>query len=169
MERSILFIVGYLHAWQNYIFYALAATLFWAFIARIIGSRTLFILLMLPGTFLHECQHYLAGGLTNAKPSSFSIIPDGLKLGSVGFTNITWYNAIPAALAPLVGLISLSILAIHTLPADAQAITGKNLLILLALSPLAYACWPSFVDWKLSLRGWPVYAGGIAYLLHIAG
>ena len=42
----------------------------------------------------------------NARPCNFTLIPrrgedGGYVMGSVGFTNITFYNAVPAALAPL--------------------------------------------------------------------
>lgn len=169
MENISLSILGRMFVWKNYILYAAVVSVIWSFIARLIGNRVLFILTMLPGTFLHELSHLIFGILTNAKPNSFSIIPNRMKLGSVSFTNITWYNAIPTALAPLLVLVLVSVAAIHSLPASVHNITVINLLILLGLSPVAYACWPSSVDWKLSLRGWPVYAGGAAYLIHVAG
>ena len=167
MENTVLSILDRLPGWKGYIIYAMLATAAWSFIARGTGNRTLFLLVMLPGTFLHELLHFVVGALMNARPSSFSIIPNRTKLGSVTFTNITWYNAIPAALAPLLGLASLSIAAIHGLPANFHNLTSRNLLVLLFLSPLTYACWPSSVDWKLSLRGWPLYVGGMAYLVHV--
>jgi hypothetical protein len=169
MENISLSILGHLSAWKDWLLYAIIVTVIWSLIARVIGNRALFILTMLPGTFLHELSHLIFGILTNAKPNSFSIIPNRMKLGSVSFTNITWYNAIPTALAPLLGLVFVSVTAIHSLPVSIHNITAINLLVLLVLSPVAYACWPSSVDWKLSLRGWPVYAGGVAYLLHVAG
>jgi hypothetical protein len=162
-------VVYYLYAWQNYIFYALAATVFWKLCFRAICYRPLVNLVMLLPVFLHELLHFIVGAITNAKPNSFSIIPNRVKAGSVGFTNIRWYNAIPTALAPLLGLVSLSVAAIHGLPSNIHNITGQGALVLFALSPLLYGCWPSSVDWKLSLRGWPVYVGGIVYLVYRAG
>ncbi len=58
------------------------------------------------GTSLHELSHYFAGLILNAKPTSFSVWPrrsleGGYTMGSVGFRNIKFYNAIPASLAPL--------------------------------------------------------------------
>ena len=62
-------------------------------------------LVNIPGTFLHELMHFLVGLFLNAKPRNFSLVPKrgegGYVMGSVGFTNITFYNAIPASLAPL--------------------------------------------------------------------
>lgn len=154
MENPILSVlVQHLSAWKGSILYATIATAAWSSIARVIGDRFLFILAMLPGTFLHELLHFLVGAIMNARPSSFSIIPNRVKLGSVTFTNIRWYNAVPAALAPLLGLVFVSAAAIHSLPISIHNVTAQNLLILLVLSPLVYACWPSSVDWKLSLRG----------------
>lgn len=63
-------------------------------------------LINIPGTILHETMHFIVGLFLNAHPTSYNIIPkkDGFGnyvLGSVGFRNITFYNAIPSALAPL--------------------------------------------------------------------
>jgi hypothetical protein len=63
-------------------------------------------LVNVPGTFLHEFMHFIIGGALNAQPCNFTIIPKkrddgGYIMGSVGFRNITFYNAVPASLAPL--------------------------------------------------------------------
>lgn len=62
-------------------------------------------LVNIPGTILHETAHFLVGLVFNAKPTSFSLFPrksGGVYvMGSVGFRNITFYNALPAAMAPL--------------------------------------------------------------------
>ena len=157
-----------LSAWKGCLLYAAVATVIWSFIARMIGDKAIFILVMVPGVFLHELLHFLAGLITNAQPTSFSIIPNRIRAGSVSFSNVTWYNAIPTALAPLLGLVIASVVAASYLPTSIQAITGENVLLMLILSPFTYACWPSTVDWKLSLRGWPIYVGGVAYLAHVA-
>ncbi len=69
-------------------------------------SMWLSSLVNVPGTILHECMHYLVGMFLNARPCNFTIFPrrdlDGnYVMGSVGFTNVTFYNAFPAAMAPL--------------------------------------------------------------------
>jgi len=63
-------------------------------------------LINIPGTILHESMHFLVGLILNACPTSYDLLPrrdaDGnYIMGSVGFRNVTFYNAIPSALAPL--------------------------------------------------------------------
>ena len=63
-------------------------------------------LVNVPGTILHESMHFLVGLVMNAHPCNFTILPrrsmeGGYVMGSVGFRNITFYNAFPAAMAPL--------------------------------------------------------------------
>lgn len=69
-------------------------------------SMWLSALVNIPGTFLHELMHFLVGGFLNARPCNFTIFPrrdlnGNYVMGSVGFRNVTFYNAVPAALAPL--------------------------------------------------------------------
>lgn len=59
-----------------------------------------------PGTVLHEAMHFIVGYILNAQPCNFTILPrrsmdGGYVMGAVGFRNITFYNAVPAAMAPL--------------------------------------------------------------------
>lgn len=63
-------------------------------------------LVNIPGTLLHELMHFLVGAFLNARPCNFTLLPrrnleGDYVMGSVGFQNITFYNAVPAALAPL--------------------------------------------------------------------
>lgn len=63
-------------------------------------------LINIPGTTLHELCHYFVGAILNAQPTSFSIFPKkdeygNYVMGSVGFRNVTFYNALPSAMAPL--------------------------------------------------------------------
>lgn len=66
-------------------------------------------LVNIPGTFLHETSHFLVGLFLNAHPTRFDLFPkkqgDSYVMGSVGFRNISFYNAIPSALAPMLLLI----------------------------------------------------------------
>ncbi|MBR2299043.1 MAG: hypothetical protein IJ870_00520 [Alphaproteobacteria bacterium] len=61
------------------------------------------------GTLLHEMSHFLVGLFLNAHPSRFDLFPKkqggGYVMGSVGFQNIRFYNAVPASLAPLLLLV----------------------------------------------------------------
>lgn len=70
------------------------------------NSMFMCALINIPGTLLHELMHFFVGLILNAKPCNFTIIPrrgetGGYVMGSVGFTNVTFYNAVPSALAPL--------------------------------------------------------------------
>lgn len=70
------------------------------------SSLWLSALVNIPGTILHESMHFITGLLLNARPTTFNLLPrkDGFGnyvMGSVGFRNIAFYNALPAALAPL--------------------------------------------------------------------
>lgn len=68
-------------------------------------SMFLCALINIPGTILHELMHFVVGLIFNACPKNFSIIPKkgngGYVMGSVCFANIKFYNAIPAAMAPV--------------------------------------------------------------------
>ena len=69
-------------------------------------SMWLSALVNIPGTFLHEFMHYWVGLLFNARPVNFNLWPKRdlsgyYVMGSVGFQNITYYNALPASMAPL--------------------------------------------------------------------
>ena len=70
------------------------------------SSLWLSAIINIPGTILHETMHFLVGLFMNARPTSYTLIPrkdnfGNYVMGSVGFRNITSYNAIPSALAPL--------------------------------------------------------------------
>lgn len=69
-------------------------------------SMWLSSLVNIPGTILHESMHYIVGLILNARPCNFTIFPrrgeDGTYvMGSVGFRNVTFYNAVPSSMAPL--------------------------------------------------------------------
>lgn len=70
------------------------------------SSMWMSALVNIPGTLLHEAMHFVVGGFLNARPCNFTILPrkninGDYVMGSVGFQNIAFYNAVPAALAPL--------------------------------------------------------------------
>lgn len=63
-------------------------------------------LVNIPGTILHEMMHFIVGLVLNASPCNFTVFPKkdeegNYVMGSVGFRNVTFYNAVPAAMAPL--------------------------------------------------------------------
>ena len=90
----------------------------WAFLAALVamlalfhGARRyfwIFSILVLPGTFAHECCHLAFGLLLNGGPAGFSLLPRregrGWVMGSVSCAHLTWYNAFFIGLAPLLML-----------------------------------------------------------------
>jgi len=81
-----------------------------------VGIHPFFFLFTVAGTLCHELAHFFAGLLTNARPVGLTVVPRWIgrgkrgsgaghwELGSVTFANLRWYNAAPAALAPLLVL-----------------------------------------------------------------
>ncbi len=69
------------------------------------ASRTLYIVLMLPGTIAHETCHAVVALLMGARITEFSVIPSGDTLGHVEYTNpkIPVIGNIAISIAPLVG------------------------------------------------------------------
>ncbi|MBF0359248.1 MAG: hypothetical protein HQL70_11650, partial [Magnetococcales bacterium] len=70
------------------------------------NSRFSISFINLFGTFCHELAHLIVGFLLLAKPNKFSLWPTrqaggGFVLGSVSFSNLRFFNAIPTAFAPL--------------------------------------------------------------------
>jgi hypothetical protein len=63
------------------------------------------VLWNLLGVILHETAHLLVGLLLRASPTGFSIFPrrngNRWRLGSVSFSRLNAFNAVPVALAPL--------------------------------------------------------------------
>jgi len=61
----------------------------------------------IPGTFLHEFMHFVVGLFMNAHPEGLELLPkkspdgQGYIMGSVSFSNMTFYNAFPTAFAPI--------------------------------------------------------------------
>lgn len=70
-------------------------------------SMWLAAVINIPGTFLHEFMHFVVGLFTNAHPEGLELLPKkapdsgGYIMGSVSFSNLTFYNAFPTAFAPL--------------------------------------------------------------------
>ena len=122
-----------------------------------------FFLLTVAGTICHELAHFVVGAIVGAGPASLSIIPRRLvhkdgrtqwRLGSVTLTEVRWYNAAPAALAPL--LILLVPLAVAWWRTRGPWRFGPwDLVIALALAPQFLSFWPSRPDWIIAARSWP--------------
>src|SRR5262245_10237844 len=94
---------------QHPLWHACGAALFVLLAAIHRRTRTSGVLVTvlwnLTGVILHELAHLLAGLGFRARPVGLSLVPrrDGAnwRLGSVSFTRITPFNAVPVALAPL--------------------------------------------------------------------
>jgi hypothetical protein len=131
-----------------------------ALVIRILaGTHPFFFLFTVAGTMCHELAHFLAGLITGARPSGFTIIPRrqgaNWQLGSVTLTRVRWYNAAPAALAPfLIILIPFAVGWWRTRgPWHFQAV---DIVIAFALAPQFLSFWPSKTDWLIALRSWPM-------------
>jgi hypothetical protein len=137
-----------------------------AVVIRILaGAHPFFFLFTVAGTICHEMMHFLVGWLSGARPAGLSIIPvkqgGHWLLGSVTLTRVRWYNAAPAALAPmLIIVIPFAVAWWRTGPG--WKFEPLDLLIAFALAPQFLSFWPSMVDWRIALRSWP-------YLFIIAG
>jgi len=80
-------------------------------------------------------------------------------------TNIRWYNAAPAALAPML------IILIPALVAFWRTQHGLNfeaidIALAFLLAPQFLSFMPSLTDWKIALRSWPylLLGGGLWWL-----
>lgn len=85
---------------------------------KVSKSNTFLLIFNFPGTVVHELSHFILGLIFLAKPKNYTLIPkkteNGYVLGSVSFTNIRWYNAIPIGMSPLI-LLPLSLYLIFIL------------------------------------------------------
>ena len=132
-------------------------------------SLWLCALINIPGTLLHELVHLLIGGFMNARPCNFTIIPKreatgAYVMGSVGFRNICFYNAIPAALAPLLLLPLGFYINRYVLPLIPMNLTNYILYILLQTIIVQNAV-PSQADCKIAM----MYKSGILLYLVLLG
>ncbi|NNG23215.1 hypothetical protein [Telluria aromaticivorans] len=127
------------------------------------GAHPFFFVFTAAGTLCHELAHFSAGLLTNAEPVGLSVIPRRIKragkghnweLGSVTFANLRWYNAAPAALAPLL-VLGLPFAVAWWRTRQGWVFEPVDLLLAVLLAPQFLSFWPSPVDWRLAARSWP--------------
>lgn len=114
-----------------------------------------------PGTILHELSHFIVGLVLNAQPCNFSIFPKkdnqgNYVMGAVSFRNITFYNAVPAALSPLILLIGGFYINRYMLPLIPPTLPYYTLYILLQTIIIENAM-PSKVDFQVAGK----YASGV--------
>ena len=138
----------------------LAPSLALALVIRALTRRhPLFFVFQLAGTLCHELAHLVAGFVTGARPASFTVIPrragQRWELGAVVLTRVRWYNAAPAALAPLcILLVPYWVGVLRT--RGGWHFMWTDLALAFLLAPQFLAFWPSGADWKIARRSWPV-------------
>lgn len=144
-----------------------------AVVIRILAaSHPFFFLFTVLGTISHELAHFVAALLTGARPASFTIIPrrEGRhwELGSVMLTRVRWYNAAPAALAPI-AVIALPFAVAWWRTRHPWTFQPVDLAIAFALAPQFLSFWPSAGDWRLAVRSWPylIIIAGLAYFFMV--
>ncbi len=119
-------------------------------------------LINIPGTLLHELMHFLVGLVLYARPCNFTIWPkrnlEGYVMGSVGFRNATFYNAVPAALAPLLLLPIGFYINRYLLPEMKPTLVNCILYILLQTVIIENAL-PSKADFKVA----GMYKSGVIF------
>lgn len=146
----ILLVIGLMHL-KHYTY----RSMFWA------------ALINIPGTVLHELMHFTVGLILNARPCNFKILPqrtiDGYVMGSVGFRNVTFYNAVPSALAPLLLLPIGFYINRYLLPEMKPTLVNCILYILLQTVIIENAM-PSKADFKIA----GMYKSGVIFYCIIA-
>ena len=116
-------------------------------VIRAFEGKPFYWILAWPGTVVHESLHYIVGLIMGARPSQISVVPEQVAansefrtLGYVAFTNITWFNAIPVAMAPL---LAMPVLWMFTDP-------NMGWIELAVLASVAAQLWPSRADWSIA-------------------
>ena len=105
---------------------------------------------LLPGTIVHESLHYIVGWFTSAGPTNFSVRPQDGVYGEVWFTDLNQLNALPVAIAPLLGVPLALMLVYMTNPKDLALVV---IYAWIAGTTVAQA-WPSRQDWSLVREYW---------------
>jgi hypothetical protein len=158
------------HGWAGLLLYLLPSLALALLIRIAMAAHPLFFVFSVAGTLCHELAHFGVGLLLGAEPVGFSVVPRrtgrGWELGAVTFANLRWYNAAPAALAPLlVLLVPLAVAGWRT--RGAWTFGPSDLALTLLLAPQFLSFWPSSVDWQLARRSWPYLVlaaiGGIIF------
>lgn len=141
-----------------------------ALLIRALAMRhPVFFIFTLAGTLCHELAHFCVGLVTNARPAGLTVIPRragrGWQLGSVTLTHVRWYNAAPAALAPLL-IIALPLAVAWWRTAPGWHFEWRDAALAFALAPQFLSFWPSAIDWRIALRSWPwlIVIGTLAWL-----
>ena|SRR3990172_4652511 len=72
------------------------------------ASKTLYVILMLPGTIVHECSHAVVALLMGARITDFSVMPSENTLGHMEHTapKIPFIGNAAISIAPLIGFLA---------------------------------------------------------------
>jgi hypothetical protein len=154
---------------QNAALYLLPSILLALLIRTLANLHPVFLLLRLSGTICHELAHFIAGLFTGAQPRSFSIIPrrsgNSWQLGAVMLVNVRWYNAAPAALAPLL-IVIIPVLVAYWRTRFGLHFEAFDIALAFLLAPQFLSFIPSLADWKIAMHSWPyLLLGGAAWWL----
>jgi hypothetical protein len=131
---------------------------------------TVFALIAWAGTVMHEASHLIVGAVLGAKPTSVSLWPKSLgdgrwQLGSVGFTNMTWWNAPWTAMAPmLLAPLSLYLALAWAYPALAAGDLSHGGVALYLCATMLQASWPSSTDFEVAFPGLVIIGAVVAFL-----
>ena len=134
-------------------------------IRLLVAVHPVFFLLTVSGTICHELAHFIVGWATGAAPAHLTVIPRRQgrhwQLGAVTLTRVRWFNAAPAALAPLL-IVLIPVAVAHWRTGPGWRFEPLDLLLALLLAPQFLRFWPSRTDWKIAARSWPYLLIAIA-------
>ena len=127
------------------------------------ASKTLYVVLMLPGTIAHETSHAIMALLMGARITKFSVIPSEDTLGHVEYTapKILFIGNAAISIAPLIGCPAILLLIsgyfgvhIDFPPASFDILTELRFLLdgtLSFITGLDYLNWKTYVFLYLAL------------------
>jgi hypothetical protein len=127
------------------------------------GSKTFYVILMLPGTIAHELSHAVVALLMGSRITKFSVIPSGDTLGHVEYTppKIPLIGNAAISIAPLIGcpaillLISSSFVAHFDFPPGSFDILAQTRFLIdgtfYFITGLDYLNWKTYVFLYLAL------------------
>jgi hypothetical protein len=127
------------------------------------ASRTLYVVLMLPGTIAHEMCHAVVALLMGARITKFSVIPSGDSLGHVEYTSpkIPIIGNVAISIAPLIGCPAILLLIsgyfginFNFPPASFEILAGSRFLLdgtFSFITGLDYLNWKTYVFLYLAL------------------
>lgn len=127
------------------------------------ASKTLYIVLMLPGTIAHETSHAIVALLMGARITKFSVIPSGNTLGHVEYTSpkIPFIGNAAISIAPLIGCPAILLLISRYFgvhfdypPASFEILAETRFLLdgtFSFITGLAYLNWKTYVFLYLAL------------------